>query len=175
MRDSLLPIMVSVIGWIVVFEQAASLKNRDDVHKLITDSKNTVDGIFQSSITYFCENDHHIGFLSSEIRAEFLLLSHYIFLLRQKGLKSKLEPYVVDYRKSVMGKHFETLDFKKQLVDQENISKIANSRSELKFRLDKMHSDWARNRSFINRFLNFSRERCQGICKYLSLCKFPKI
>lgn len=149
--ESTLPLLVSVVGWIVVFEQAASLKNRDETAHIVGVTKNTIDEIFDLGVTYYENNIHHIGFISADIRAKFLLLSHYLLLLRSKGLNIDLEQYVVQYRKAIMGGYFETLDFKKQVEIPDRRSDIANARSELKFRLDKIHSDWAHNRSLWRR------------------------
>ena len=143
---------VSVIGWIIVFRQAMFIKHRDDIKNIIDNAKITVDDIFELSKNYYLENDDHIGFASSDIKSRFLLLSHYILLLKSKGVDVKLSPYVISFRKAIMGDYFETLDFKKQMEIPDRRSDITNGRSELNFRIEKTYVDWARKINFSSQF-----------------------
>lgn len=51
-----------------------------------------------------------------------------------------------------MGGYFETVEFKKQVEIPDMRSDIANGRSELSFRIDKMYNDWASSINFANQF-----------------------
>lgn len=143
-----LSIAVSVLGWIVVFRQTSIIKYRDDVKVIVQKSEDTVNRLFDLAKYYYQENDEHIGFASADIRANFLLLSHYLILLRHFGLETKLESYVVAYRSAIMGGYFETTDFKKQLEIPDKRSDISNTKSELNFRINKSYFNWTNEFSF---------------------------
>lgn len=101
---------------------------------------------------YYKGDEGHIGFHSADIRSKFLLLSHYLILMKNKGITFDFTPYLIAYRKAVMGDHFETEQYKKQLEIPDRKSDIANSRSELHFRITKSYIDWSRGIGFISQF-----------------------
>ena len=136
------------MGWFVIFRQSNFLKIRDDVKTIVNDATNVIDMIFVLSVEYYEKNEKHIGFCSADIRSKFLLLSHYLILISQYGVKTNIESYVVAYRKAVMAGYFETENFKKQLEIPNMRAEISNCRSELNFRINKCYLDWSLSTNF---------------------------
>ncbi|MEN7535975.1 hypothetical protein [Aurantiacibacter flavus] len=160
---SLAPLALSVIGWVVVFEHSALLKNRDNISEIVKSAKFEVDEILKISKQYYESNDNHIGFLSGEIRSKFLLVSHYLMLLRDLGVDGKVARYLVQYKQAVTGGYFETIDFKMQTQEQVGKSDITNSANELKFRIDKMYCDWMKSTSILKVISSLFRDRIRNL------------
>jgi hypothetical protein len=135
-----------------VFRQATTIKRRDEIYNIIVLSKKVADEIYSLSKIYYENNEEHIGFISSEIRSNFVLLNNYIKLLEKRGIETNISKYVINYKKAIMGGHFETTDFKNQLLIPNQRAEISHGRSELNYRIDKMYIDWSGKIGFINQF-----------------------
>lgn len=150
---SFIPSLVTIVGWMIVFRQTMMIKHREDIHNIVISTQKAVDEIYDLSIKYYGEeNSSHMGFISSDIRAKFLVISYYLILLKEKGIKPQVNKYVIFYRTAVMGGYFETVDFKKQVEVPNRRSDISNGRSDLNFQLEKMYIDWARKIGFFSQF-----------------------
>lgn len=143
-----LPSIITVIGWIIIFQQAMNIRYSEDVKNVVEKSNNVIDRIYDLAFEYYGENIEHIGLKSADIRANFLLLSHYLLLLREKGIQTGLSSYLTAYKKAVMGDYFETTEFKKQLEIPDRRSDIANGRSELSFRISQTYYTWSKRVGF---------------------------
>lgn len=77
---TLVPSIIVILGWIIVFRQAMLLKYRDELQSIIKNAQNVIDQIFALSKDYYESNEEHIGFVSADIRSRFLLLSHYLII-----------------------------------------------------------------------------------------------
>lgn len=147
------PSLITAAGWIIVFRQATTLKIRDELKATCDEACKTVDVIFNLATEYYSDNNRvHIGILSANIRAQFLLLSHYLVLTRNRGITFSFSPYLIAYRKAIMGDHFETTEFLKQLEIPDRKSDIANTRSELHFRIQSAYIDWSKRIGFLTQF-----------------------
>lgn len=146
----LIPALIAAFGWIIVFQQAMNLRYGDDIRELTDRANDVIDKIYDLTFEYYNENEDHIGLKSADIRANFLLLSHILLLIKDRGVQTSLSHYINAYRKAVMGDYFETVEFKKQLSIPDRRSDIANSRSELSFRVSQTYFNWSRSNGFFS-------------------------
>lgn len=148
-----IPSVITAAGWIVVFKQSSTLKYRDEVKSLVDQSIILVDDIYELCCQYYTgDKEEHIGITSANIRAKFLLLSHYFLLMKMRGVNVNFSPNLIAYRRAVMGGYFETEQFRSQFNIPDKKSEISNSRSELSFRVQKSFIDWSRSIGFISQF-----------------------
>ncbi len=147
----LLTAAVTIFGWFVVFRQSLILKSREDVRGLVDTAQSIVDEIYELSKKYYTDNDDHIGFISSDIRSRFLLLSLYVSLINKKNAKYDVEHYVIQYRKAIMGGFFETTEFKRQMEIPDRRADISNFRSELHYHIEIMFVNWTKSIKWFER------------------------
>lgn len=145
--------IVVILGWFVVFRQSLLIKSRDDIRNMIDITSNTVDEIYNlCKIYYSYENIDHINYDSTSIKAKFVLLSHYLGLLRAAGMSGGVSAALIIFKMHATGGHFETLNFHSQETVPNWKSELAASAEELKFRVEGNYFDWSRKRSNPFRF-----------------------
>jgi hypothetical protein len=147
MRDVLLALLTNIIvifGWLVVFRQAIHLRRREDIRKTIDLISGTVDNIYDLTCSYYSSNEGHITYSSANLKAKFVLLSHYLILLKDTGIVTGISPTLTAYKIYSTGSYFETQNYKKQEDIPDWRSELAASAQELKFKLEKGYFEWSK-------------------------------
>lgn len=146
MKDVLsiaIPNLLVLIGWLVIYRQTISIKRRDDLEGIVRKSCELIEKIYSDAIAYFSDDEIlPIGHESAEIRSTSLLLTHYLMLLRERGVKKSIGPYLISFRKSCMGGFFESTRKNEQSGLPNWKSDLANSKSELIFRINQSFLEW---------------------------------
>lgn len=148
----LIPHAIVVIGWAVLLRNSFLLKDREDAKRIVDSISETCDAIFDSCILYYEQkDDRHISLISGDIKAKFVLLSHYLSLARKSGLQGDFSRYLRDFKKQATGFHFETIHFKQQMAIPNWYVDLSAAASEMKFRTESSYFAWSRRkgRSFL--------------------------
>lgn len=141
----LVPASLIVAGWVVVFNNAKKIEARKEARDFCQNLVEFVDRLSLNVIDYYKHNDQHIGPKSSKIKADFLLLSHYLFLLEGLGIKFKGSSTLNEFRKSSTGGYFETRSFKKQCEIPGWDAEIAALSAKMKIAIYRDYFEWAGN------------------------------
>jgi len=143
MKDWLPPVIsniIVIVGWYVVFQQAKSVKSREEIRDLVSRIDKTIDQIFSLCVDYYSEkNLGHQNFTSADIRAKFVLLSHLLIIIKDIDVNKVISPSLVQLRKNAMGGYFETVEYLDQLKIPNWKSDLAASASELQFRVEQIY------------------------------------
>lgn len=140
--DVVLPSLLVLIGWWVVYWQTLRIKRRDDLQLLVEKATNLVEEIRCDSLEYFTDAQEVIGPRSAKIRADFVLLSKYLLLLRQRGLPLCVSAHLTEFRRNAMGGYFENVEVSKQVTIPNWFSELANSRTQMIYLINKDFLDW---------------------------------
>lgn len=131
---------IVIAGWFVIFKQTVSIKNRDELKSVASLSHVLIDKIYFDAIDYYDdESDQHINHKSARIRSDFVYLSHTLIVFRSIVATDKLSVPLLAFRMHAMGGHFETQSFKMQNAIPDWKNELANSASELKFKIDQAY------------------------------------
>lgn len=142
--------LVVIAGWFVVFRQAIHLRRRDDVRKTVDLIGATVDEVYDICREYYSQRtDGHINYLSTNIKAKFVLISHYLILVSGSDIVKNVSPALRAFKIHATGGYFETTDYHKQEDVPNWKTELAASAHELKFRVEKGYFDWSKSKSGI--------------------------
>lgn len=137
--------IVVVIGWFVVFRQALHIKRRDDLRKLVDLSTNVIDEIYNLTCKYYSSSlNGHINHDSTNLRAKFVLLSHYLLMLRSANISTGISAALTQYKIHATGGYFETVGFQNQNAVPNWQNDLASAAQELRFRIEKGYFDLSR-------------------------------
>ena len=130
-------------GWYVVYRNSLKIEARKEAREFVDHLDGVIDSLHRSIIRYYCENEQHTGDLSSSIKAEFLLISHYLFLLKGLGINFTGGALLTNYRKAATGMFFETVEFKKQRDIPNWEAEVASLAAQLKLALRRAYFSWS--------------------------------
>lgn len=131
-----------VAGWFVVYNNSLKIEKRKEAREFVQDIEILIDKIYVDVISYYTNGEEHIGPDTSLIKSNFLLISHYLFVLKSLGLNPNCSQYLTQFRRSSTGGFFETKEFKNQCNVPGWDSEIANSASQLKLSLRICYYKW---------------------------------
>lgn len=135
---------VVILGWIIVFRQAINLRKRDDVRKTVDLISATCDEIYKLACIYYSDrNNSHINYNSTNLKAKFVLLSHYLLLLRGASVRLDISATLNSFKNLATGGYFETVNFPLQESLPNWQTNLAATAHELKFRVEKAYFDWS--------------------------------
>lgn len=138
-----IPATLIISGWFVVYKNSKSIESRKEARDFVECMEDLIDKIHRDSILYFSkDNEFSIGPLSSAIKSNSLLLSHYLFVLKGLGIEFKGSPKLTAFRKSITGGFFETTNFHKQTEIPGWSEEISNCAAELKLSLRTAYFTW---------------------------------
>lgn len=139
-----------IVGWFIVFRQALAVRYRDDLRKIVDLAADTINDIYQRCCAYYSDRSSgHINHNSTNIKAKFVLLSHYLLMLREAGIDTGVSKSLTEYKIHASGGYFETLDYQKQAEVPNWQIDLASSAQELRYRLERGYFDQSkRQRKF---------------------------
>lgn len=149
--------LVVIVGWFFLFKQTLSIKRRDEIRKLVELSSATIDEIYLLCQEYYSsDSGDHISYSSTNIKAKFVLLSHYLLLLRNEGVGGEISVALRAFKIFATGGLFETTRFNEQDDVPGWKSELATSAHELKFRIEKGFFDWTHSRSSVTSWKSYT-------------------
>jgi hypothetical protein len=111
----LVPAILIISGWFVLYRNSVKIETRKEAREFIEKIEFLIDKIQTQVNKYYCsDNMKFNGNLSCSIKADFLLLSHYLFIMKGLGLTLQNSEHLVAYKKATTGAYFETADYLKQ-------------------------------------------------------------
>lgn len=141
--------LVVAFGWFIVFKQALKVNHNQNISRVSSLATTTIDDIYNQCKNYYRASGDHISYESADIRAKFVLLSHYLILLRESGIETGISAALIQFKGHAMGGYFETIDYKRQLDLPNWKINLTSSAHELKFRIEKGQFDQSRVKASI--------------------------
>lgn len=137
------PASLIVAGWFVVYANSKKIESRKEARDFVEQIEGLIDTINIRSKEYYNSNENTPSEnLSSEIKASFTLLSHYLFILKGLGIRFKNTTRLVMFKKLITGSYFETKDFKNQLAIPGWNQEVSNATAELKLSVRQAYFEW---------------------------------
>lgn len=142
--------LLVIAGWVVVYKQNLALKERDEIESLVNHALQEIIEVQKlCEIYYGKDNDKHIGFKSNEIKAKFMLLSHYLMMLKNNYNINVQSTYLNEYKKVCTGNHFETINFSMQIEIPDWMPDLSMKSAELRYRIVQAHIICLNNKKFL--------------------------
>lgn len=141
----LVPAILIIAGWIVVYKNSLKIEARKEAREFVDQMDSLIDGLQEKIVTYYTNNNAHIGSLSASIKADFQLISHYLFIIQGMGIRFTRSDVLTNYRKSATGGFFETTKFRDQRGIPGWDAEIAGLAAQLKLSVRRAYVTWSGN------------------------------
>lgn len=143
-----LPFISVAVGWFVVSSFQDRRERRKEIRALIDESKEIIEEVYTLSISYYCrDNKEYIGELSQKIEFKLMMISQYLIVINQAGLKTGGSQELIDFNQIVSGDRFETSNYTERFDDHEWRSELSPASQELIMHLEKKYFSTFRMRS----------------------------
>lgn len=156
----MVPALIVAVGWFVVSRQNDHRERRKEIRSLIDDLKDIILEVKNSVETYYSSPDSEsVGRLSASIKLNLLLVSQYLFVLREAGLGIDATSELIALRKTATGNHFESAAFRKQLNDPYWFTNLNSQVAELILLLEKRYFTQFRLRTWKEAIFGVKKKR----------------
>lgn len=139
------PALMIAAGWYVVHQNALRIERRKEAREFVEYIEKLIDEIYEDVTDYFLNGNCHIGQKSASIKANFQLVSHYLFILKGLGLDPKCGSLLTRLRKISTGGFFETKNFKKQVEIPGWDAELAESSAQIKLAIRQSYYRWTKH------------------------------
>jgi hypothetical protein len=140
------PALLLVAGWYVLYRNSVRIESRKEVREFVEQIEKIINKINTDSRQYYSiENHEAIGNLSCTIKSNFLLLSHYLFILKGLGVDFQNSEYLIAFKKNTTGGYFETTDYLQQIDIPGWQADCANFAAQLKLSVRLAYFRWCGN------------------------------
>lgn len=137
------PALLIITGWFVLYRNSVKIEKRKEVRDFVDQITDLIDKIsIDSQIYYSSLNSDSIGNLSCTIKSNFLLLSHYLFIMKGLGVEFQNSDYLIGFKKITTGGYFETSSYLKQSDIPGWQADCANNAAQLKLSVRLAYFYW---------------------------------
>lgn len=144
------PAIIIIAGWFVIYNNSLKIESRKEARDFVDKIENLIDSLQHDINQYYSVNENHIGNYSSNIKAKFLLLSHYLFILKSLGINFRGSRLLTEFKKSATGGYFETQDFRKQAEIPGWEADLASLAAQIKLALRRSYFEWTQGTKLVS-------------------------
>jgi hypothetical protein len=136
-----LPLVLTIIGWLVVSRQNDKRERRKEIRELIKQIEQRVDTIIGATTQYYSLHgkDSKCAELSTKIRHNISALDPLRKRIELAGLRCKIVTEILAFKQKVTGGQFESVDRKKLPVNDPYLSEVATAGFELVDKFEKSY------------------------------------
>ena len=122
--------LLIVLGWLVIYHFSERRDFRNDIKDVVVKISELVKAIEENAIKYH-EASAHSKRLAASIKADLQALSRYCNLLRSICRENELDDRMIDFRRAITYKNFDTASHAPWDIQSEEIRQIRQSGDEL--------------------------------------------